>query len=51
LTTHQVAELLQISKRSVLDKAKQKVLPSVRIPGGRQLRFPESKILALLDDR
>jgi excisionase family DNA binding protein len=49
MTVEETAELLRCSKRSVIDKAKRGVLPSVRSPGGRRLLFPRERVLALLE--
>jgi len=48
LRTAQVAELLQVSPKTVARWAKEGKLPFLRTLGGHR-RYPEGEILALLD--
>jgi excisionase family DNA binding protein len=49
LRTAQVAELLQVSPKTVARWAKEGKLPFLRTLGGHR-RYPESEIRALLDE-
>lgn len=46
LTADEVAALLKVHREWVYDQAAVRTLPSHRLPGGRQLRFLWSEVMA-----
>jgi len=49
LTIQDVADLLELSKRTVERKIKDGVIPAFRLPGGRRLYVKRADLLAALE--